>query len=315
MQFIKKTLLTLVIITGLLFGAVNWHFSNLILTPYSSLELTESRIEEKWGSTLEKMLAPLPPATDFQIVGFENTPITGKYFQQAGDTATCAIILAHGWTSTWAGMLKYANVFNECGCDLILYNQRVHGTSGGEFPSAGIREKEDLLLLTDWVQEEHGFSLDQIGWMGASWGASTVLQAGAADKDVAFIIADAAFQDWYTAIFERAIKDYGQPVEYIGSSVMATVGWRAGVDTKQASALLAAKDITEPVLLIHSKGDKETNSQQSVNIAQHLNENSKFHHLDWGGDHTQDIIINTERYAALVYDFIEKKVPNFGVCR
>lgn len=314
MQLIKKVLIALFFCLLLAFLALNWHFSNLILTPDSSLALTSSRIEQKWGSTLEKMLAPLPTPTDFKIAGFEEVSITGKYFQQTGDSANCVVIFAHGWTSTWAGMLKYANIFNQCGCDLVLYNHRAHGTSGAAYPTAGIHEKEDLLLLTDWVQKEQGFDLSQIGWVGASWGAAAVLQAGAADKNVAFIMADAPFQDWYTAIFERAIRDYGQPIEYLASSVMTTVGWRAGVATETASPLLATPNIIEPVLLIHSQGDRETNSQQSVNIASYLNDQSEFHHLDWGGDHTQDVLIHTERYTALVQQFLRDKVNGFGQC-
>ncbi|MFK7937307.1 MAG: alpha/beta hydrolase family protein [Saprospiraceae bacterium] len=315
MRLLKNVFIGIIAVCFILFLGLNWYFSNLILTPNSSIERTESRIEEQWGSTLEKMLAPLPSPTDFQIVGYEDVPITGKYFQQAGDSAQCAVIFAHGWTSTWAGMLKYATIFNECGCDLVLYNHRSHGTSGNAPPTAGIHEKEDLLRLTDWVQQEHGYGLHQIGWVGASWGAAAVLQAGAADKDVAFILADAPFQDWYTAIFERAIRDYGQPIEYLAGSVMTTVGFRAGVDTEQASPLNATKNIVEPVLLIHSQGDRQTNSQQSVNIAKNLNTQSEFHHLDWGGDHTADVRINKERYANLVYQFLDKKVNGFARCR
>lgn len=49
-----------------------------------------------------------------------------------------------------------------------------------------------------------------------------------------------------------------------------------------------------------------TDSQQSVNIAKQLNAQSIFHHLDWGGDHTQDVLIHKEKFQAVVNEFLNK---------
>ena len=82
------------------------------------------------------------------------------------------------------------------------------------------------------------------------------------------------------------------------------MSWRADVDFDQASAINAAAKIEEPVLLIHSQMDSQTASQQSVNISEQLNEKSTFYHLDWGGDHTQDVLINKDKFQALINEFI-----------
>ena len=139
------------------------------------------------------MLEGLPEPAPFSFHSFDKTQIQGQYFQKS-DTAACVIVLAHGWTSTWAGMLKYVPVLSDCACDLVLYDHRAHGESGGKYAIGGINEAKDLLVLTEWLKAEQGFRADQIGWLGASWGGATVLSAGADDEDVAFIIADAPFQ-------------------------------------------------------------------------------------------------------------------------
>lgn len=290
--------------------AISWILSNLILYPESSLSITQSRIKTEWGTTYEQLLSQLPEPTEFSVQTFDGLALKGKYFASK-EPAKCVIIAAHGWTSTWAGMLKYVPVLQDCACDLVLYDHRAHGESDKAYPTGGVNEAKDLLVLTEWVQKNKGFKDKEIGWLGASWGAATVLKAGSKKKKVGFIIADAAFQDWYSAIFERAIRDYGAWTQVVSTGVMQVVSWRTGVAYQEASPLLAAKDIEEPVLLIHSKMDSSTDSQQSVNIAKHLNKQSVFHHLTWGGDHTQDVLINKDKYRKLINDFLLKVDKRF----
>lgn len=311
----KRTKRIAIIVFSLLliaYLAMSWSLSNLILQPESGLDITKQRIKDKWGTSFDTLMATLPTPEDFSIQSEDDVLIKGKYFKQP-DTANCGVIMPHGWTSTWAGMLKYASIFENCGCDLVLYDHRVHGESGGDYPTAGIKEKFDLINVTKWYQAQSGLSKEQIGWLGASWGGGTVLQAGAIYDDVAFIISDAAYQDWFSAVFERAIRENGSWIHLFTPTVMGLVNMRAGVNYKDASPLNAASEIKAPVLLIHSETDEATGSSQGVNISKELNAaTSTFHHLDWGGGHTMDVILNKEKYTALVYDFIQEKVGNFG---
>lgn len=296
--------LALFFVIGYLF--LSWKLSARVLNPGSSMELTQKRIVEQQGTTFEEMMTELPVPSDYEVESFDGTVLRGKYFVKS-DSTDCAIILSHGFSATWAGMLKFERVLRDCDCDIVVYDQRAHGESGGEYPTGGINEAKDLLAITDWVGEKTGFPDSKIGWVGASWGAATVLNAGADEREMAFIIADAAFQDWYTAIFERAEKEYGLMAKVIGPGVMQVVNWRTGVEYRKASSLNLASEIDEPVLLIHSKFDSQTGYQQSVNISKKLNDRSTTHILDWGGDHTRDVFQNREKYQVLVNDFLRKQ--------
>ncbi|MEZ4884251.1 MAG: alpha/beta fold hydrolase [Chitinophagales bacterium] len=305
MKFFKRFFLFLLVVFAAAYVYVSWALSDRILFPHSSDALTKSRIISNWGKTYESMMALLPSPTDISVTSFDGIQIKGKYFQKS-DTTHCVVILAHGWTDTWAGSLKYVPALEDCRCDLVLYDHRAHGESGGIYATGGIKESKDLLAVTDWVEKEKGLTDKQIGWLGASWGAATVLTAGADARNVAFIIADAPFQDWYSAIFERANRDYGMAASALSVGVMGVVNWRAGIDYHEANILEAASKIEEPVLLIHSQTDEQTNSQQSVNIAKKLKPNNfTFHHLDWGGDHTRDVLFHTEEYKELVNVFLK----------
>lgn len=306
-------LAVLLLIIAAAYGYISWTLSDRILFPNSSMELTKHRIQHEWGKDYDEIMATVPEPTDFAVTSFDGISIKGKYFKNTdSDTTHCVIILAHGWTDTWAGSLKYVPVLEDCKCDFVLYDQRAHGASEGDFPTGGIKESKDLLALTDWVEKEKNVSPKQIGWLGASWGGAAVLTAGGDPKNVAFIIADAPFQDWYSAIFERANRDYGMAASLLSVGVMGMVDWRAGVDYTKADIAKAASKIEEPVLLIHSQTDLQTNSQQSVNISKNIkSENFTFHHLDWGNDHTKDVLNHTERYKTLVNTFLESIEGDF----
>lgn len=286
-----------------LYIGISWFLSSQILSPESSMALSQAKIQTEWGTSYEAMIKLLPEPVDFTINSFDSIPLKGKYFASK-TPPKCVIIAAHGWTGTWAEMLKYVPVLADCRCDLVMYDHRGHGLSGKAYPTGSINESKDLLAVTAWVQKTKGFADHQIGWLGSSWGAAAVLKAGETGKNVAFIIADAPFQDWYAAIFERAERDYGTWTKLISFGIMEMVNWRTGIDYRAASPLKATKQIKVPILLIHSKMDTATNSSQSVNISKNLNANSVFHHLTWGGDHTLDVVLHKEKFKILINDFL-----------
>ena len=305
MKILKRILVVLIVILLVGYVGISYTLSNRVLTPNSSFEKTVADIPVYWNTTFEAMMALLPEPEEISIEGFEGISLKGKYFD-VSEQDKCLFIFVHGWGTTWANMLKYYPMVDDCGCDVLMYDHRVHGASGGTYPTGGIKEAEDLLLLTAWAEENKGFAWDQMAWLGSSWGAATSLTAGATDRDPAFIVADSPFQDWYSAVFERAIRDYGTGIKAIAPGVMQVVNMRAGVNYKEASSKNKAKDIVEPVLLIHSAGDLETSSDQSVNIAENLNDRSEFHHTQWGNNHVKDVLYNTEEMKSLLMNFIEK---------
>lgn len=316
MKIIKYFFFPLLVLGTMAYLFLAWNLSNKILHPRpSNLQLSKARMVENWNTTYEAVMAPFPAPSDFSVQTHDDLTLKGWYFKQA-DTAKCAVILAHGWTATKEGAMKYANIYWDCACDLIVYDQRGHGESDDAYGTAGVLEKKDLITVTQWLKQTTDFKAEQIAWVGSSWGASAVIQAATMDEKVAFAVADSPFQDWYSAIFERAVVMYGAGIEWLAPSIMGIVSYRSGIDYQDASALKAAPHIKIPVLLIHSKTDEQTASSQSVNISKQMPKDKHvFHHTDWGGKHTQDVLINPEGYAELVAEFVEKFELGFGECR
>ncbi len=310
MKLLKRLLIILGLIILIGYSFACWSLSGRMLFPTSSLEKTKSTIERYWGTTYEASMAAMPPSEEFSVETDE-VELKGKYFTLS-DSSTCAIVFIHGWSTTWADMLKYVTLFSSCNCDFVFYDHRRHGESSGKYATGGIKEADDLWEITDWLKEEKELDYSSIGWMGSSWGAATSLIAAGDEKNIGFVIADSPFQDWRSAAFERAIVDYGNGIKLLTPTIMKLASVRAGVDPVNISPLKMAAQIEEPVLLIHSKADTETASFQSVNIAANLSsDNSQFYHTEWGNDHVMDVINNTEEFRQYVNDFLKKKAPQF----
>ena len=300
----------LVITLLVLFLAISFYFSSLIITPRRvPLVNSEAWLEERHGIPYAELMAPYGEPQFFSVIGEDNAMINGWLFD---NSAECAVILAHGWSSNRLGSHKFMDVYWERGCDVVIYDHRGHGESGGEFGTGGNLEKFDLLYVTDWVSAETGLARNQIGWHGSSWGAATALQAAALDHEIAFVVADSSFRDWEAAIVERALRLYGSPVTPLLGTAMSLAGMRTSTNYQAASPYIAAREIVSPVMLIHSTTDTETESWQSADIFSQLNpDNSVFHNTDWGAEHTRDVYERPDEYRALVYDFIDTYVGGF----
>lgn len=311
----KRIFFLILFILALVYLGICWYFSNLILNPPQGdpLERTEQMLAIQGpNAQLVNDWLSIPDA--FSIKSEDGITLRGWHFK--ADSAKCAIIMAHGWSASRLEMIKYFDLFEDCGCDIVVYDHRGHNESDDAHATGGIMESKDLLRITEWTQKQTGFTGEQIGWLGVSWGGATVLQAGASEKNVAFIISDSPFQDWHAAVLERAIRDYGTWINIFVPTIKGLVNMRANVHFGSASSLLSAPDIEEPVFLIHSKADSATASWQSVHIAERLNpELSIFHHTTWGNDHAEDISKNPEGFKALVGQFMDTYVGAFGRCR
>lgn len=305
----RKLIFGLLFFVLIAYLGLAYYFSSIIIYPPRRTNAEVSALMKiRADVDIDTFRQKLPPGEAFSVRVDDDLQIAGTYFAQ--DTAArCAFIIAHGYGGTRLNMAKYAYFLYDCGCDILLYDHRAHGASGGTYATGGVKEAEDLLKVTDWLKQKTGLPATQIAWMGESWGGATVLQAGADDQDVAFIIAESSFQDWESAVFERAERIYGSWISWMKPAVWAFVSWRSGVDASKASPLLSAKNIKEPVLLLHSQADAETASSQSVNIASALTAEHRLYHLDWKASHGNNVFVRPDEYQELIFDFIHELAP------
>ncbi|MFZ3079049.1 MAG: alpha/beta hydrolase [Bellilinea sp.] len=180
--------------------------------------------------------------------------LSGTWFPLTDSSKT--IIMLHGLSYTRAGMIKYIPVFRRRGFNVLIYDQRFFGRSGGPNTSYGFYEKNDLKAAFDWVAEKTG-PQGIIGTLGESMGGGIVLQHGAIDPRPAFIIADSSYADLREAMALRLHNEYhfpAFPLLNIGAWLITVFG------DFNFSQVIPERDVANlqmPILFVHSLEDKE----------------------------------------------------------
>ncbi len=78
------------------------------------------------------------------------------------------MILLHGLHSRKERLLPLAAELNEAGFNILMFDFRAHGESGGEYTTFGLRELLDLLGALDYLLNRTDVSSERIGVLGFS---------------------------------------------------------------------------------------------------------------------------------------------------
>jgi dipeptidyl aminopeptidase/acylaminoacyl peptidase len=290
-----------------------WYFSSAVVAfKHNTLEEVRERMEPTLGPfDLDEL--GLPEPEDVSLDVGNGIVLSGWFFENELD-GDCGVVFLHGRGSVRVETLIYVPLFWDRGCDLMMFDARHHGDSTGQYATYGYHEKGDTLQVLAWFSERTGLETSQIGLMGASYGAATVLQAAALEPDLAFVAAEAPFQDLPTLLGEQAEQRYGALVRAILTpNVLLFAGWRADFDPAAVSPMLAAREIQASVFLIHSLQDESIPTSHAEAIYANLAHDRKVLYLtDWGAPHAQCMKTDFGTFKVYMDHFLDHYVPGFG---
>ncbi|HOP57426.1 MAG TPA: alpha/beta hydrolase [Bacillota bacterium] len=129
----------------------------------------------------------------YQIESRHKYPLQ-LYFLPAEIPTKRYIVIAHGYTYTSHGGWKYATFMRNYGFNVILYDERYHGASGGKNCTMGYYEKDDLYDIISDTYKRFGNDI-YLGTYGESMGGAIVLMEQSGDDRVKFVVADCPFAD------------------------------------------------------------------------------------------------------------------------
>jgi uncharacterized protein len=124
------------------------------------------------------------------------------------DAARGAVVLVHGFRSTRDELLDHAPYLHTAGYDVLLYDARASGQSGGMMSTLGWRETSDLRAVIDQVAARTAGR--PLFVMGHSLGAVTAILEGADDDRVAAFILEAPFTA-IEEIVDRGFRHFTRP--------------------------------------------------------------------------------------------------------
>jgi len=171
------------------------------------------------------------------------------------------LVYLHGAADNRVSSVAAIQRFRPLGFDVVAYDSRAHGDSGGDICTYGFFEKQDLRRVLDATD------VGPIVLMGGSLGAAVALQGAADDPRVSAVVAAETFSDLRTVATERA------PFFFTRSTIAQAfeLAERQGhFNVDVVSPVRAAARIQSPVLLIHGDADRETLPDHSRRVFEAL---------------------------------------------
>ena len=178
-----------------------------------------------------------------------------------------AVILLHGVGDNREGMTGFAELFISHGYSVLLPDVRAHGTSGGDFPTYGIKEVDDLHRWYAWLQKRERF--DCVFGMGESMGAAIILQAV---RTIPFcaVVAESPFASFRQIAYIRVGQIF-HGTAWLGRILLRPAvelgllygRLTRGVNLGQASPQESVIPTSIPILLIHGLADNNIPPHQS----------------------------------------------------
>ncbi|HTL27684.1 MAG TPA: alpha/beta hydrolase [Tepidisphaeraceae bacterium] len=165
--------------------------------------------------------------------------------------------------------IVYREMLVHSGYRCVQVDLRGHGRSTGDFVTYGVEESRDLKQVLDVMQSQDMIAGD-VGVIGASYGASIAIQWAAVDPRIKAVVALEPFATLNDAAVDAApaVLDHWRWC-FTDHTLLEAVrrgGVLANFDPKEASPLAAIARSSQPVLLIHSRGDELVPFQHSERL-------------------------------------------------
>lgn len=286
---------------SLLVVGIAYYLSNQLLYPQVSSRPEKYRREVEAGR-FDPRIFETWEREEVRIISPHGYELFGLYFPIPAAQRT--VIIVHGITGNVFGSVKYMEPFRKRGFNVLLYDHRFHGQSGGPFSSYGFYEKEDLRAWVDWVYERCGTECI-VGTHGESLGAATALQHAAIDPRPDFVVADCGFSTLEEELRVRIREDYHLPPFPILPVANLFIRLRAGFTLKQVSPLQAVAHIESPVLFIHGKADNYVPTRMSIDLY-NAKPGAKALYLVPGAPHARAQATDPEAYDRELGAFLER---------
>jgi uncharacterized protein len=217
------------------------------------------------------------------------------------------VIICHGVTENKTNSIKYMNLFLNRGFNVLIYDHRRHGESGGNTTSYGHYEKFDLKAIVDWLRQEVGPTL-LLGIHGESMGAATLLlYAGMIEDGADFYIADCPFSNFKEQLAYRLKAEMKLPPRVFLPLGDLFLKLRDRYSIDEVSPISVIHNIKNPVLFIHSKKDDYILPSMTVDLYEKKIGPKKLY-LAENGVHAQSLNENKAEYEQVIGEFLEEFV-------
>ena len=292
----------LLLVVQLVLLAISYYFARLVIFPKVTPFAETQRLALEWGWVTEEKYTPWPKE-EFTIRSPYGYDLSAIYHPVPGSRKT--VVLTHGITFSRYGMVKYASMFYERGWNVLLYDIRHHGQSGGPNTTFGHFEKYDLKAVVDWAFDRLGPG-GIVGTVGESLGAATTLQHAAIDPRIAFAIADCSYSSLFAQLAYRARVEYRLPAFPLVYLAALWVWIMSGMRMSKVAPVKDLPNIETPIFFVHGKEDTYIPPKMSIDMYRAKTKGVRKLYLAPDANHAESVVKNPLEYDQKVGEFLQE---------
>jgi uncharacterized protein len=192
------------------------------------------------------------------------------------------------------------------GFNLLYFDFRNHGKSGGNVSSLGKLESEDLKAAIDFLKNQKPKQSEKIGVYGISMGATIVILTAAEDKRIDAVVADSPFSSFSDIVVRYAKLFYGIPKYPLVPITFLFTKLRLGFDPNEISAInVVSKIAPRPIFFIHGESDERIPIAEGKKLYDIAGEPKEFWSVA-GANHMEAHNKNPLKYEKKVGEFFIK---------
>lgn len=217
-------------------------------------------------------------------------------------------ILIHGYKSDNTTMMAFGAQYYEKGYNVLLPNNRAHGTSQGDYIGMGWLDKDDIACWVDWIVSQD--SQAQIILHGVSMGGATVMMTAGDNLDhVIGYIEDCGYTSVWDIFASELDKRFSLPTFPVLDISNLVGQLKAGYSFKEASSIEQLKKSKRPILFIHGGKDDFVPVEMVYKNYEAANCVKDIYVVENAG-HAESEDYNKEEYWNKVFKFIDEKIRN-----
>ena len=245
----------------------------------------------------------------FRVRGANAVLLRGYFISATTIKARATIVVLHGMGSAKETYFGFAQWLTQQGFNVVLYDQRAHGRSGGKYCTFGYYEKKDVSKVLNKILKK--YAKLPIGIHGTSLGGAVALQALAIEKRLSFGIIESTFDT-----LENVIEEYGHDllkfrsrwlVRHILSRSAAIAQFRP-FDIKPVES---CRQIEQPMLLVHGDADEKIPISFNLNNFNALKTADKEFFIVKGAGHEDVAEVGGAKYRQKLLDFLNRCLHSY----
>lgn len=196
------------------------------------------------------------PQEDIVLTTHDGIKLHGWLVRHKKPSAKGTIIYLHGVGDCKTAGVALSKLFYSKGFNVLLYDSRTHGESGGPFCTYGYYEKQDVATAIEFLLKRRGLKVGRIGLFGTSMGAAVAIQAAAIEPRIKAVVAEACFTDLRTISVDYQRRIIKLPWHFLRNVAMGRSQSIARFRARDVSPVQDVGRLGIPILFIHGMEDR-----------------------------------------------------------